>query len=83
MGDGMSELVRGVLAEAERIGFAPGSIRYCRSCCQAVIRFCGSRGIDRLTSRTVDTRGPGLLFLLIGLSSRTAIKEGLDMIGTS
>lgn len=54
MDDGMSELVRGVLAEAERIGFAPGSIRYYRSCCQAVIRFCRSRGIDRLTSRTVD-----------------------------
>jgi len=52
--DEMSELVRGVLAEAERIGFAPASIRYYRSCCQAVIRFCRSRGIDRLTARAVD-----------------------------
>lgn len=54
MNDEMSELVSGVLAEAERIGFAPGSIRYYRSCCQAVIRFCRSRGIDRLTARVVD-----------------------------
>ena len=54
MNDEMSELVKGVLAEAERIGFAPGSIKYYRSCCQAVIRFCRSRGIDRLTARAVD-----------------------------
>jgi site-specific recombinase XerD len=54
MNDVMSELVRGVLAEAERIGFAPGSIRYYRSCCRAVIRFCRSRGINRLTDRAVD-----------------------------
>ena len=53
MNDEMSELVRGVLAEAERIGFAPGTIRYYGSCCQAVIRFCRSRGIDRLTECAV------------------------------
>ena len=54
MTDEISELASGVLAEAERIGFAPRSIKYYRSCCQAVIRFCRSRGIDQLTARAVD-----------------------------
>lgn len=54
MNDEVSESVGGVLAEATRIGLAPGSIRYYRSCCRSVIRFCRSRGIDRLTERAVD-----------------------------
>lgn len=48
------EVVEGVLAEAARIGLAPDSIRYYRSCCRTVIRFCRSRGIDRLTEQAVE-----------------------------
>lgn len=53
MNDEVSEVAEGVLAEAMRIGLAAGSIRYYRSCCRTVIRFCRSRGIDRLTERAV------------------------------
>lgn len=48
------EVVEGVLAEAARIGLAPGSIRYYRSCCRTVVRFCRGRGIDRLTEQAVE-----------------------------
>ncbi|WP_214465541.1 tyrosine-type recombinase/integrase [Microbacterium flavescens] len=54
MNDEASEVAEGVLAEATRIGLAPGSIRYYRSCCRTVVWFCRSRGIDRLTERAVE-----------------------------
>ncbi|HET7415652.1 MAG TPA: tyrosine-type recombinase/integrase [Arthrobacter sp.] len=54
MNDELSETVDGVLAEAERIGLAPGSIKYYASCCRTVVRFCRGRGFERLTERAVD-----------------------------
>lgn len=50
----LSELVEGVLMEAERVGLAGTSIGYYGSCCRAVVRFCGTRGIDRLTEQAVE-----------------------------
>lgn len=49
----VSELVVAVVAEAERIGLSPASITYCRSCCRAVVRFCGERGVEQLTVQVV------------------------------
>lgn len=54
MNDEESGVAEGVLAEATRIGMAPSSIRYYRSCCRTVIRFCRSRGIAQLTERAVE-----------------------------
>ncbi|MGO2931654.1 tyrosine-type recombinase/integrase [Microbacterium sp.] len=54
MNDEPSWVAEGVLAEATRIGLAPGSIRYYRSCCWTVMRFSHSRGIDQLTERAVE-----------------------------
>ena len=50
----LSTLVEGVLAETARIGFADGSVKYYRSCCRTVVRFCDGRGIDRLTEQAVE-----------------------------
>lgn len=50
----LSEAADGVLAEAKRIGLVPESIKYYVSCCRTVVRFCRSRGIDRLTEQAVD-----------------------------
>jgi hypothetical protein len=50
----LSALVEGVLAEAERIGLAPTTIKYYRCCCPAVVGFCLEHGIERLTVRAVD-----------------------------
>ena len=41
--------------------------------------FCA--GVNDRRAVGPPARGPGLLLLLIGLSSRTAINDGLDMIG--
>src|SRR5665647_1450784 len=41
--------------------------------------FCA--GVNDRRAVGPPARGPGLLFLLMGLSSRTAINEGLDMVG--
>lgn len=54
MEKGLSTLAEGVLAETASIGLADESVRYYRSCCHAVIRFCDGRGIDRLTERAVE-----------------------------
>lgn len=54
MNDDEFEVAEGVLAEAMRSGLSQGSIRYYRSCCRTVIRFCRSRGIDRLTESAVE-----------------------------
>ncbi|HET7414268.1 MAG TPA: tyrosine-type recombinase/integrase [Arthrobacter sp.] len=53
MNDELSETVDGVLAEAELIGLAPGSVKYYASCCRTVVLFCRGRGIERLTERAV------------------------------
>lgn len=53
MDKGLSTLVEGVLAEAARMGLAETSLEYYRSCCRVVVRYCESRGIDRLTEQTV------------------------------
>lgn len=54
MNDVLSEVADGVLAEAKRVGLAPGSIKYYASCCRMVVRFCRGRGVERLTQRAVD-----------------------------
>lgn len=53
MEDELSGLSGGVLAEAARVGLAPGSIRYYESCCRAVERYCRTREIERLTEPVV------------------------------
>lgn len=51
---GLAALVEGVLAETASIGLADRSVRYYRSCCHVVVRFCDGRGIDRLTEQAVE-----------------------------
>lgn len=49
-----TELAKGVLAEAERLGLARATVEYYRSRCRAVARFLEDRGCERLTAKAVE-----------------------------
>ncbi|MDQ0213128.1 tyrosine-type recombinase/integrase [Arthrobacter bambusae] len=50
----LSTFAEGVMAETASIGLANESVRYYRSCCHAVVRFCDGRGTDLLTEQAVE-----------------------------
>lgn len=45
----LSVLVEGVMSEGARIGMTAATLKYYRTCCRAVVRFCQARGSGRLT----------------------------------